>query len=458
MKAFMDENFLLSTETAQRLFHSYAETMPVLDYHCHISPEEIATDRRFENITQRFMRSCGVDEAYITGNASDRDKFFKWAEVLGKAIGNPLYHWSHLELQRYFNYHKPLSQNTASEVWELCNKKLAEKDMSARGLIRKSNVTLICTTDDPIDSLCYHKAIAEDQSFSVQVLPAWRPDRSIAIEKPDFAAYMEQLSSVSHIEINSFPALCKALKVRLDFFDSMGCVVSDHGLDYVMYAPATEQQADMILKKRLSGAALSQEEILRFKTMLLLFLGREYARRGWVMQLHYGVKRNNNTRLFQAIGADTGYDCIGDQAPAGELADFLNALECTDELPKTILYSLSPNDNAAIETIMGCFQNSQAVSKLQHGSAWWFNDHRPGMEAHLRSLASLGNLSGFVGMLTDSRSFLSYTRHEYFRRILCEYIGTLVENGEFADDEQILSDLVKDISYRNAVAYFGFSL
>ena len=464
----MDENFLLSTETAQRLFHSYAETMPVLDYHCHISPEEIATDRRFENITQvwlggdhykwRFMRSCGVDEAYITGNASDRDKFFKWAEVLGKAIGNPLYHWSHLELQRYFNYHKPLSQNTASEVWELCNKKLAEKDMSARGLIRKSNVTLICTTDDPIDSLCYHKAIAEDQSFSVQVLPAWRPDRSIAIEKPDFAAYIEQLSSVSHIEINSFPALCKALKVRLDFFDSMGCVVSDHGLDYVMYAPATEQQADMILKKRLSGAALSQEEILRFKTMLLLFLGREYARRGWVMQLHYGVKRNNNTRLFQAIGADTGYDCIGDQAPAGELADFLNALECKDELPKTILYSLSPNDNAAIETIMGCFQNSQAVSKLQHGSAWWFNDHRPGMEAHLRSLASLGNLSGFVGMLTDSRSFLSYTRHEYFRRILCEYIGTLVENGEFADDEQILSDLVKNISYRNAVAYFGFSL
>ena len=468
MKTFMDENFLLSTETAQRLFHSYAETMPVLDYHCHISPEEIATDRRFENITQvwlggdhykwRFMRSCGVDEAYITGNASDRDKFFKWAEVLGKAIGNPLYHWSHLELQRYFNYHKPLSQNTASEVWELCNKKLAEKDMSARGLIRKSNVTLICTTDDPIDSLCYHKAIAEDQSFSVQVLPAWRPDRSIAIEKPDFAAYMEQLSSVSHIEINSFPALCKALKVRLDFFDSMGCVVSDHGLDYVMYAPATEQQADMILKKRLSGAALSHEEILQFKTMLLLFLGREYARRGWVMQLHYGVKRNNNTRLFQAIGADTGYDCIGDQAPAGELADFLNALECTNELPKTILYSLSPNDNAAIETIMGCFQNSQAVSKLQHGSAWWFNDHRPGMEAHLRSLASLGNLSGFVGMLTDSRSFLSYTRHEYFRRILCEYIGTLVENGEFADDEQILSDLVKDISYRNAVAYFGFSL
>ena len=448
----MDENFLLSTETAQRLFHSYAETMPVLDYHCHISPEEIATDRRFENITQvwlggdhykwRFMRSCGVDEAYITGNASDRDKFFKWAEVLGKAIGNPLYHWSHLELQRYFDYHKPLNQNTASEVWELCNKKLAEKDMSARGLIRKSNVTLICTTDDPIDSLCYHKAIAEDQSFSVQVLPAWRPDRSIAIEKPDFAAYMEQLSSVSHIEINSFPALCKALKVRLDFFDSMGCVVSDHGLDYVMYAPATEQQADMILKKRLSGAALSQEEILQFKTMLLLFLGREYARRGWVMQLHYGVKRNNNTRLFQAIGADTGYDCIGDQAPAGELADFLNALECTNELPKTILYSLSPNDNAAIETIMGCFQNSQAVSKLQHGSAWWFNDHRPGME----------------GMLTDSRSFLSYTRHEYFRRILCEYIGTLVENGEFADDEQILSDLVKDISYRNAVAYFGFSL
>lgn len=468
MKAFMDENFLLSTETAQRLFHSYAETMPVLDYHCHISPEEIATDRRFENITQvwlggdhykwRFMRSCGVDEAYITGNASDRDKFFKWAEVLGKAIGNPLYHWSHLELQRYFDYHKPLNQNTASEVWELCNKKLAEKDMSARGLIRKSNVTLICTTDDPIDSLCYHKAIAEDQSFSVQVLPAWRPDRSIAIEKPDFAAYMEQLSSVSHIEINSFPALCKALKVRLDFFDSMGCVVSDHGLDYVMYAPATEQQADMILKKSLSGAALSQEEILQFKTMLLLFLGREYARRGWVMQLHYGVKRNNNTRLFQAIGADTGYDCIGDQAPAGELADFLNALECTNELPKTILYSLSPNDNAAIETIMGCFQNSQAVSKLQHGSAWWFNDHRPGMEAHLRSLASLGNLSGFVGMLTDSRSFLSYTRHEYFRRILCEYIGTLVENGEFADDEQILSDLVKNISYRNAVAYFGFSL
>ncbi len=468
MKQFMDENFLLSTKTAEKLYHEYASQVPVLDYHCHINPQEIAEDRQFENITQvwlggdhykwRFMRSCGVEEYYITGAAPDKEKFLKWAECLGKAIGNPLFHWSHLELQRYFDYHGVLNKKTAEEVWEICNKKLAEPSMSARNIIKKSNVTLICTTDDPIDSLEWHKKIAEDTTFDVQVLPAWRPDKAMNIEKPAFIEYLASLSEVSGIKIATFTDLCKALSIRMDFFASMGCNVSDHGLEYVMYSPSSAEEVEAIFAKRLSSAAITREEELKFKTAFMIFVGKEYAKRDWVMQLHYGCKRDNNTAQFDKLGPDTGYDCINNYAPSSEIADYLNALVTADALPKTIIYSLNPNDNQAIGTILGCFQDSTAVAKIQQGSAWWFNDHKTGMQDQMISLANLGNLSGFVGMLTDSRSFLSYTRHEYFRRILCNLLGTWVENGEFPEDYEILGEITKNISYNNAVRYFGFHL
>ena len=468
MKSFMDKDFLLKTKTAEKLFHNYAEKMPVLDYHCHISPKEIAEDRRFENITQvwlggdhykwRFMRSCGVDERLITGDASDHDKFIAWAKCLGKAVGNPLHHWSHLELQRYFDYHGALNEKTAEEVWNLCNKKLQKPEMSARGLIKKSGVTLICTTDDPVDALNFHDEIAADDTFNVYVLPAWRPDKAMNIEKPDFCDYLERLSEAVSFKIGSYGELIKALCIRMDFFASKGCLISDHGLDFVMYNPASKEEIEAIFAKRISGAAVSFEEELKFKTAFMLDMGREYSKRNWVMQLHYGCKRNNNTRMFNSIGPDTGFDCIKSETSSSALADFLNACDVDNNLPKTILYSLNPSDNEAIGTIIGCFQNSSAVAKIQQGSAWWFNDHKTGMERQMLSLASLGNLSGFVGMLTDSRSFLSYTRHEYFRRILCNLLGQLVEDGEFPYDEDILSEIVKDISYNNAVRYFGFNL
>lgn len=468
MKAFMDKDFLLETETAKELFHTFAEKTPVLDYHCHINPREIAEDRRFENITQvwlggdhykwRFMRSCGVEEKYITGDASDKEKFMKWAECLGKAIGNPLYHWSHLELQRYFHYHGVLNAKTAETVWEICNHKLEDPSMSAKNLIRKSNVTLVCTTDDPADTLEWHDKIKEDKEFTVQVLPAWRPDKAMYLEKPDYTDYLAKLSKASGVPISSFADLKKALSLRMDFFASKGCSVSDHGLEYVMYQPADEDEIEAIFAKRINGTLASREEEMKFKTAFMLFVGREYAKRGWVMQLHYGVKRDNNTAMFNKIGPDTGFDCIGTSAPAAQLVDFLNALAVTDSLPKTILYSLNPIDNQAIGTILGCFQDSSAVAKIQQGSAWWFNDNKMGMQEQMTSLASLGNLSGFVGMLTDSRSFLSYTRHEYFRRILCNLIGNWVENGEFPADLDILGPVVKDISYYNAVRYFEFNL
>lgn len=465
----MDKDFLLETETARKLFHEYAEGTPILDYHCHINPKEIAEDRHFENITQvwlggdhykwRYMRSCGVEEKYVTGDASDYEKFCKWAECLGKAIGNPLFHWSHLELQRYFGYTGVLNKHTADEVWNLCNEKLAQPSMSARSLIRQSNVTLICTTDDPIDSLEWHKQIAEDGSFDVKVLPAWRPDKAMNIEKPDYLHYLDQLAAVTGVaEINSFAALKDALKERMAFFASVGCNVSDHGLEYVMYCPADEDEIEAIFLKRLNRIVLSKEEEMKFKTAFMLFVGREYHRLDWAMQLHYGCKRDNNTRMYEKIGPDTGYDCINNSAPSSQMADLLNALSKTDQLPRTVLYSLNPNDNQAIVSLIGCFQDSTAVAKLQHGSAWWFNDHKTGMEEQLTSLANLGNLSGFIGMLTDSRSFLSYTRHEYFRRILCNLIGGWVENGEFPADFETLSEIVRDVSYDNAKRYFKFNL
>lgn len=467
MKQFLDKDFLLSTEMAQKLYHDYAETMPILDYHCHINPQEICEDRKFENITQvwlggdhykwRQMRSNGVDEKYITGDATDREKFQAWAETLPKLIGNPLYHWSHLELRRYFGYEGYLNGDTAEEVWNLCNAKLQEDSMTVRNLIRQSNVTLICTTDDPVDTLEYHKKLAEDTSFEVQVLPAWRPDKAMNVEKPTYAAYIKQLSEVSGVEIKDFASLKEALKNRMEFFNSMKCCVSDHALEYVMYAPASDAEVDAIIAKGLKGEAVSREEELKYKTAFMLFVAREYNRMGWIMQLHYGCKRDNNAYMFEQLGPDTGFDCINNYAPSAQMADFLNALSATGEVPKTILYSLNPNDNAAIGTILGCFQGAPA-GRIQQGSAWWFNDHKTGMKDQMISLANLGCLGNFVGMLTDSRSFLSYTRHEYFRRILCDLIGGWVDNGEYPADMKALEEIVKGISYNNVIKYFEFDI
>ena len=465
MKRFMDEDFLLNTEFSRILFHEYAEKMPIIDYHCHISPREIAEDKRFSGITEiwlggdhykwRLMRSAGVEEKYITGDASDKEKFMKWAETLGKAIGNPLYHWSHLELKRYFGYDGLLNADTAETVYELCNEKLRSPEMSAKNIIRRSGVKVICTTDDPADSLEWHKMI-KDSGFETRVLPAWRPDRAKNIAKADFTDYIAKLSEVSGVDITDFSSLCNALSKRMDFFADMDCSVSDHGLGYVCFFPADDAEIERIFAKKLAGGKLSSEEILKYETAFMLFMGHKYAEHGWVMQLHYGVKRDNNTPMFDSTGPDTGYDCIDNHTSAAELADFLNALEKDHALPKTILYSLNPADNAYIDTVIGCFQNSEAVGKIQHGAAWWFNDHKQGMRDQLTSLAELGYLAGFVGMLTDSRSFLSYTRHEYFRRVLCGLIGEWVENGEFPADEKTVGKIVSDISYNNAEKYFGF--
>ncbi|MBS6645469.1 MAG: glucuronate isomerase [Clostridiaceae bacterium] len=468
MKAFMDKDFLLSTDTAKTLYHDYAEKMPILDYHCHINPQEIFEDRKFDNITQvwlggdhykwRQMRSNGVDETYITGDASDREKFQKWAETMPKLIGNPLYHWSHLELQKYFGYTGYLNGDTAEEVWNLCNAKLQESSMTVRNIIKQSGVTLICTTDDPVDSLEWHDKIAADTTFDVQVLPAWRPDKAMNIEKPTFVPYIAKLSEVSGVEIKDLDSMKKALQVRMDYFAERGCLVSDHALEYVMYAPASEEELNAIFAKGISGQAITREEELKYKTAFMLFVAKEYHKRGWVMQLHYGCKRDNNALMFEKLGADTGFDCINNYAPSSEMADFLNALSATDEVPKTVLYSLNPNDNASIGSILGCFQDPTMAGKIQHGSAWWFNDHKIGMTEQITSLANLGCLGNFIGMLTDSRSFISYTRHDYFRRILCDIFGAWVENGEYPADMKSLKSLVEDIAYNNAVRYFGFKL
>ena len=470
MKQFLGDDFLLSTESAKKLYKNYADMkkIPVLDYHCHINPAEIWEDRQFENITQvwlggdhykwRQMRTNGVDEKYITGDASDYEKFEKWAETMPKLIGNPLYHWSHYELKYYFGYEGHLTPETCKEVWDLVNAKLNTPEFSVRNLIRKSNVKLICTTDDPVDSLEYHEKIKNDPTFEVQVLPAWRPDKANNVEKKDYKDYIAKLSSVSGVSIKTFADLKKALSNRMDFFASMGCTVSDHALEYVMYVPASDAEIDAIMAKALNGEAISKDEELKYKTAFMLYVAKEYNRRNWVMQLHYGCKRDNNAYMFEKLGPDTGFDCINNYAPSAQMADFLNALSATNEIPKTIIYSLNPQDNASIGTIIGCFQGGGVKNRIQQGSAWWFNDHFTGMTDQMKSLANLSCLGNFIGMLTDSRSFLSYTRHDYFRRIMCELIGGWVENGEYPDDEKYLAEIVKGISYNNAVEYFGFDL
>ena len=466
MKQFLDKDFLLNTEAAKKLYHEAAESQPVIDYHCHLNPREIWEDVRYENITQvwlggdhykwRLMRSAGVPERYITGDASDREKFEKYAEVLGKAVGNPLYHWSHLELRRYFGYEGILNRETAGEVWELANAKLRTEGFSARGLIRMSNVETVCTTDDPADTLEWHEKLAADPTFPVAVLPAWRPDKAMYIEKEDWPAYLARLEAAAGMKIGSFDELKQALRRRLDFFAAHGCRLSDHGMAYVMYAPAGAGEIEQIFRDRLEGRLPGPEAEAKYKYAFMSAMAAEYRQRDWVMQLHYGVRRDNNPVMFRAIGPDTGFDCADNYTPAGQTAAFLGALEDAGNLPKTILYSLNPADNAVIGSIIGCFQNDMAAGRVQHGSAWWFNDHFDGMAAQMKSLAALGYLAGFVGMLTDSRSFLSYPRHEYFRRILCRILGQWVEEGFYPEDYGTLKEIVADISYRNAKKYFGF--
>lgn len=468
MKRFLDADFLLSTDCAKRLYHNYAEHMPIVDYHCHIDPKEIAENKRFENITQawlggdhykwRQMRSNGVEEYYITGAAADREKFQKWAETLEMAIGNPLYHWSHLELRRYFGYRGILNGETAEEVWNLCNRRLRETSMSAQNLIMQSNVRLLCTTDDPASDLRWHRKIAEDKGFKARALPTFRPDRAMNLEKEDYADYLEELGGSGGLRIRSFQTLLKALRGRIDFFESMGCRIADHGLEYVMYRPCPAGETELIFQKRLAGDRVTEEEALKFKTAFLMAMAKEYHARNWAMQLHYGCRRDNNKKAYRELGADTGFDCIAKAPCSAELPAFLNALNEEGKLPKTILYSLDPEDNAQIGTILGCFQDALVPGKMQQGSAWWFNDHKQGMAAQMTSLANLGLLGNFIGMLTDSRSFLSYARHEYFRRILCELIGGWVENGEYPEDDAALEKIIKGICFENAVRYFGFSM
>ena len=464
MTRFLTEDFLLTTETAKVLYHKYASDAPIIDYHCHVSPKEIWEDKRFADITEiwlggdhykwRLMRSNGVPERYITGDAPAYEKFLKFAEALPKAIGNPMYHWCHLELKRYFGYDGILNAETAPEVWELCNKKLAEADMSARGIIRQSGVAFIGTTDDPIDSLEYHKLIAADESFDTVVAPSFRPDKALNIDKAGWLDYIGKLSAVCGYEINSVSALKKALSDRIEHFASCGCKASDHGLDFMVYAEGSDEELEAILARGLAGEVVPSAEAEAFKTSLLVHCAKEYVRTGMAMQLHYNCLRNPNSAMFREIGPDTGFDCIGPNDGCRKLSMLLDRLYREESLPRTIIYSLDASDNAFIDTIIGAFQGTEVAGKLQHGSAWWFNDNKQGMKDQLISLANLSILGNFVGMLTDSRSFLSYTRHEYFRRILCALIGEWVENGEYPNDEKSLCEIVRGICYENAKRYF----
>lgn len=467
MTPFMNQDFLLKSETAKVLYHEHAEKMPIIDYHCHINPMEIYEDKRYNSITEvwlggdhykwRAMRSCGVPEYYITGEATAAEKFRKWAETIPNLIGNPLYHWTHLELQRYFGITEPLNGDNAMEIYEKCNAILAQPDMSVRGIIRKSGVKLICTTDDPADDLKAHELLAADPTAPAVVLPAFRPDKAMRADKADYPQYVAKLEKAVGYEINTANDMRRALADRIAYFADRGCRVSDHGLDYCFCVEATEEALDAIFAKAKSGKGITWDEQLAFHTAMLISVGKEYCKRGWVMQLHFGCLRDNSRKMFRKLGPDTGFDSMNDAANAVGLAKLLGVLEDADALGKTILYSLNPADNGIIGTIMGAFQTDSGIpGKIQQGSAWWFNDHKPGMEAQMISLMSLGAMGSFNGMLTDSRSFLSYTRHEYFRRILCNLFGQMVEDGEYPADLKALGRMVENISYNNTLHYFGF--
>ena len=467
MTPFMNADFLLKSETAKHLYHQHAAQVPVIEYHCHINPQEIIEDKRYDSITEvwlggdhykwRAMRSCGVAEHYITGDATPAEKFQKWAETIPNLIGNPLYHWTHLELQRYFGIYEPLTGENAMEIYEKCNQILAQPDMSARGIIAKSNVKLVCTTDDPIDDLNWHEKMAKDPAMPAVVLPAFRPDKAMRADKETFPAYVAQLEKVCGYEINTIADMRKALNDRIAYFADHGCCVCDHALDYCFCEEADEDTLNDIFSRAKAGKGITWNEQLAYHTALLISVCKEYNRLGWVNQFHFGCLRDNSRKMFRQLGPDTGFDSMNDAANAKGLAALLGRLEEEEALGKTILYSLNNADNGIIGTIMGAFQaNSPIPGKIQQGSAWWFNDHKVGMEEQMKSLMSLGAFGTFNGMLTDSRSFLSYTRHEYFRRILCNLVGQLVEDGEYPADMKTLGKLIENVSYNNTLHYFCF--
>ncbi len=466
MKKFLDENFLLSNKAAERLYHDYSKDLPIIDYHCHLPPEEIASDHNFDNLTKiwldgdhykwRAMRANGIPEEYCTGNAPDIEKFRMWAKTVPSTLRNPLYHWTHLELKRYFGIDKLLNENTADEIYDEASAMLQQKDYSVRELMKKARVELVCTTDDPIDSLKHHKKITGDD-FSIKVLPAWRPDKAMAVENTEsYNSYINQLSAISGIAITRIEDLYSALIIRQDFFHEMGCRLSDHGLENFYAEDCSEKEASTIFKRIRNNENLSENDVLKFKSALLIFFAEQDHKRNWTQQFHIGAIRNNNSRMYAKLGADKGYDSIGDFSIAKPMSKFFDTLAKNEKLAKTIVYNLNPRDNELIATMIYNYNDGSESGKMQFGSAWWFMDQKNGMTNQINTLSSLGLLSNFVGMLTDSRSFLSYPRHEYFRRILCDLVGTDMENGEIPYDFDMAGKLVSDVSYGNASRYFGF--
>ena len=466
MKSFINEDFLLENKTAMRLYHEFSEHQPIIDFHCHLSPSVIAEDRQFDNLGQawldgdhykwRAMRTNGINEKYCTGNASPGEKFDKWAETVPATIGNPLYHWTHLELARYFDIYDLLSPSTANRIYEKASALLQTKEFSIRSLIKKFNVEVICTTDDPTDSLEYHRKLKG--SFSVTVLPTFRPDNVVKTEDPEkFKAYIENLQKATGSTINNFDTLIEAIDNRHKFFHEHGGRLSDHGLDRFYFASFTATEADNIFRKLLKGKSLTCEEAEKYKYAVMLEICRMNHKRGWTQQFHVGAMRNNNARMFRIMGPDTGWDSIGVSQDALKMSKFLSALDNTEQLAKTILYNLNPADNEMMITMAGNFNDGSSAVKVQYGTAWWFLDQKSGMEKHLKDLAALGLLRRFVGMVTDSRSFLSYPRHEYFRRLVCNFVGQEIEKGMIPDEEELVKPLIEGISYKNAKEYFGFN-
>lgn len=466
MKKFLDENFLLNTKTAQQLYHEYAKEMPIIDYHCHLPPDQIAEDKQFDNLTQiwlygdhykwRAMRTNGVDERYCTGNASDYEKFQKWAETVPYTLRNPLYHWTHLELQRYFGVNEILNGDSAQKIYEECTAKLQTPAYSVRNILRKMNVKVVCTTDDPVDTLEHHQKIKEDD-FGTRILPAFRPDKAMGVDDAaQFSAYVGKLESISNCNITTFHQYLDCLKARHDFFATMGCSVSDHGLEQMYAEDYTEAEIKAAFNKIRSGRELTLEEALKFKSAMLEIFAVWDWEKGWVQQYHLGALRNNNTRRLRELGADTGWDSIGDFPQGRAMSKFLDRLDNKNQLTKTILYNLNPADNELMATMIGNFNDGSVAGKIQWGSGWWFLDQKDGMIKQINALSNMGLLSRFVGMLTDSRSFLSFPRHEYFRRILCNLFGEEIENGELPNDIEWTGKIIRDICYHNASHYFNW--
>ncbi len=466
MKKFLSKNFLLESETAEKLYHDYAEEVSIIDYHCHLPVEQIANDINFENLTQvwlygdhykwRAMRTNGVDESYCTGNKSDWEKFEKWAETVPYTLRNPLYQWTHLELRRYFDVDEILNPSTAEKIYDKCSKKLRTKEYSVRNLLRKMNVKVVCTTDDPTDTLEYHQKIKED-GFEIMILPAFRPDKAMNVDDPgEFNAYLKKLEEVSGLSVSSYKTYLAALKQRHDFFARMGCSVSDHGLEYMYSEYFTEEEINLIFNKIHGGDKLSLEENLKFKSAMLHVFATWGHEKGWVQQYHVGAFRNNNLRAKMLTGPDTGWDSIGDFQQGDSMVKFLSRLDLDNQLAKTIIYNLNPSDNELVATMIGNFNDGTIPGKMQFGSAWWFLDQKDGMTKQINALSNMGLLSRFVGMLTDSRSFLSYPRHEYFRRVLCNLFGEEIEKGELPDDIKWAGKIIQDICFNNAKSYFGW--